>query len=100
MSIFFNCTKICTVVGICFFSLLPQDFFNGNCHVGNVQFALELHLLQQQGGDYWTGGNDIETEGQFRWTWSGKKISFAKWALFQPNNNQGREDCIALVGMN
>lgn len=46
----------------------------------------------------WTGGNDIETEGQFVWDQSNTTISFSNWSPNNPSikypNKAPTRDCI------
>lgn len=44
----------------------------------------------------WIGANDQEAEGSFRWA-SGAPLDFTQWAVNQPNNFGGNEDCSELV---
>ena len=49
----------------------------------------------------WIGGNDIETEGTWFWTTSGREIDEFHWSYGhhgQPNNLNGNQDCIAISG--
>ncbi|PVD31936.1 hypothetical protein C0Q70_07362 [Pomacea canaliculata] len=45
----------------------------------------------------WLGGNDLEVEGDYRWSDGTPLSSSSKlWATGQPNDNSGRQDCIYL----
>jgi hypothetical protein len=49
-------------------------------------------------GSVWIGANDEEQEGTFRWA-GGSLVDYAAWALEQPDNWQGVEDCSELQGV-
>jgi hypothetical protein len=42
---------------------------------------------------YWTGGNDLETEGKWVWISHGCPIKFNGWKKNQPDNYKGIEHC-------
>merc|ERR1712126_259398 len=46
--------------------------------------------------EFWTGGNDIATQDEWKWLHSGTTISETFWYGTQPNGNIG-EDCIAFL---
>ena len=49
------------------------------------------------GGDhFFTGGNDIETEGTWKFYHSGTPVTYPNWNSGQPDNNKGDEDCLQL----
>jgi hypothetical protein len=49
----------------------------------------------------WTGGNDIEVEGQYRWSFSNVTLNFTSWRPNQPSVISPRralpENCIDLT---
>jgi hypothetical protein len=57
-----------------------QDFLNSS--FGSAQL-------------YWTGLNDIEVEGTFEWA-SGEEVTYANFAVDEPNNWQGLEDVVTM----
>ncbi|EDW75407.1 uncharacterized protein Dwil_GK23834 [Drosophila willistoni] len=44
--------------------------------------------------DFWTSGNDLGFEGLFNWFTTGQGITISKWAPRQPDNYQGKENCM------
>ncbi|XP_052676540.1 perlucin-like protein isoform X2 [Crassostrea angulata] len=48
-------------------------------------------------GQFWTGGNDIDVEGQWRWVTSGNPFTFTDWGPGEPNDTGGNEDCMLLL---
>ena len=42
----------------------------------------------------WIGGNDIASEGSYKWT-DGTSINYKPWVLHQPSDSDGSQDCIA-----
>ena len=45
---------------------------------------------------FWTGGNDINTEGS--WTWSdGTPWKYTAWFYGQPDNANNNQDCLTLA---
>jgi hypothetical protein len=48
-------------------------------------------------GSIWIGANDIEQEGDWRWTdGSSVMAGYVAWATGQPNDSGGAEDCAVL----
>ena len=43
--------------------------------------------------DIWIGGNDIENEGQFKWS-DNSNWNYENWTSGNPNNAERREDCV------
>lgn len=45
---------------------------------------------------FWVGASDIEKEGNWIWSRSGKNVGkgFTKWHQWQPDNYKGKEDCM------
>ncbi|XP_041566534.1 C-type lectin 37Db-like [Drosophila elegans] len=54
-----------------------------------IQTKLQAHW-------YWLGINEIAKEGEFVSVASGKPATIFKWHFGQPDNDQGREDCVAM----
>jgi len=44
----------------------------------------------------WIGLNDMDTEGQFKWTDGQELGEFTKWASGEPNDHGNGEDCVVL----
>jgi hypothetical protein len=49
--------------------------------------------------DSWIGANDRTAEGAFRWT-DASVLTFTNWAVGEPNNAAGPEDCVAKLAKN
>lgn len=47
----------------------------------------------------WIGGSDKSRESQFIWSKSKNIITFTKWFLDNPNNNNGNEHCIEMLAI-
>ncbi|XP_022783051.1 uncharacterized protein LOC111323875 [Stylophora pistillata] len=47
----------------------------------------------------WIGGNDITTEGTFLWP-NGNHVTYTNWAVSQPDNSYGYQDCVAMIIFN
>lgn len=54
---------------------------------------------------YWTSGNDLVTEGQYKWQGTGADVSFTNWhqdprnpAANEPNDEDGTNDCVLIYG--
>ncbi|XP_072018636.1 uncharacterized protein [Amphiura filiformis] len=52
-------------------------------------------LVAAGSGHKWIGLNDIDVEGTFTWI-DGTQLDFEFWAIYQPDNDQGMEDCVHL----
>ncbi|XP_072019677.1 uncharacterized protein [Amphiura filiformis] len=52
-------------------------------------------LVAAGNGQKWIGLNDIDVEGTFTWI-DGTPLDFEFWAIYQPDNDQGMEDCVHL----
>jgi hypothetical protein len=48
-------------------------------------------------GSVWIGASDQEQEGVFRWV-GGGVVDYTAWAVDQPDDWEGREDCAELSG--
>lgn len=44
---------------------------------------------------YWMGLTDQDSENYWRWV-DGHRVIYNNWAVGQPNNLRGREDCAAV----
>ena len=56
-----------------------------------------FHILGNSNFDqFWTAGNDLQTENVFVWDGMNDSINeYTDWAPNEPNQNGGNEDCIA-----
>ena len=54
-----------------------------------------LAVVTDPNGEYWIGGNDLETEGVFTWH-SGERqtIDSTMWKVGEPNNHNGIQHCL------
>ncbi|XP_022295727.1 perlucin-like [Crassostrea virginica] len=59
--------------------------------------AHESHSSNQNDVSYWLGGNDIETEGVFKWVKSDHTMTYTDWSPGQPDGLEG-EDCMEMRG--
>ena len=59
-----------------------------------VDLTAALAVMPDPDGNYWLGGNDLETEGVFTWH-SGERqtITSTMWRVGEPNNYKG-EHCL------
>ena len=73
---------------ICFFS---------NNFVYPLTALIESHSSNQNDVSYWLGGNDIETEGVFKWVKSDHPMTYTDWSPGQPDGLEG-EDCMEMRG--
>uniref|UniRef100_A0AAQ5YQG0 C-type lectin domain-containing protein n=1 Tax=Amphiprion ocellaris TaxID=80972 RepID=A0AAQ5YQG0_AMPOC len=55
-------------------------------------------LIQQSptGISLWMGGHDSVTEGGYSWS-DGTPLSHTNWGYGEPNNHEGREECVEMV---
>ncbi|BFZ21793.1 hypothetical protein BsWGS_24832 [Bradybaena similaris] len=61
----------------------------------NEQSVIVSELELQNMGSVWTGGNDIQNEGV--WRWENKPIgSYTAWYGTNPSNSDDNEDCLEL----
>jgi len=49
-----------------------------------------------QNTEMWTGGNDIEEEGKWKWDGNNNSFSFDKWAYPEPNGDV-TENCLLII---
>ncbi|PVD31937.1 hypothetical protein C0Q70_07363 [Pomacea canaliculata] len=61
-----------------------------------VRFAVKQAGLSSTPIAFWVGGNDLEVEGDYRWSDGTPLPSFKLWETGQPSDNDDGEDCIAL----
>ncbi|XP_078329714.1 C-type lectin mosGCTL-1-like [Crassostrea virginica] len=47
--------------------------------------------------DYWTGGNDIEKEGSFKWLATDQHFVYTYWMIHQPD--PAEQDCVEIRGV-
>ncbi|XP_022312082.2 asialoglycoprotein receptor 2-like isoform X2 [Crassostrea virginica] len=49
----------------------------------------------------WTGGNDLQTEGHYKWDWSDSTLTFTNWQVTEPSLGDpdlaDRKDCIDVM---
>lgn len=57
----------------------------------------EALLVQGASGDSWLGLNDLETEGAMRWEGGAALGTYRNWAVEQPDDFDGTEDCVELL---
>lgn len=57
---------------------------------------LDLNSNHRNNVSYWSGGNDLEIEGTFKWVRSDTSLAFTDWNRGQPDNHFTGEDCIIL----
>merc|ERR1712018_900126 len=56
---------------------------------------LVAKLLELGGRDWWAGGSDLDSEGDWRWTRSGQKVGDFVWASRQPDGGSS-QNCLDL----
>ncbi|XP_045170533.2 asialoglycoprotein receptor 1-like [Mercenaria mercenaria] len=70
--------------------------------IDEVEFVLGLVLSVEKAwseskyAGFWAGGSDIDKEGDWIWSGSGKKVDtgFVNWYRPQPDDYRGKEDCM------
>lgn len=68
--------------------------------LAKVESAEENTLLGEHSSqDMWLGASDVEDEGDFRWFDGDDVDPEGPWAPAQPDNFEGREDCMELRAM-
>ncbi|XP_017058902.1 C-type lectin 37Db-like [Drosophila ficusphila] len=68
-----------------------------NGHLITIQNVSELSALNEKlkrSTSYWLGITDVSKEGQFVSVASGKPAPFLKWENSQPNNLNGKDNCV------
>lgn len=90
------------------FQNIPQNWFTASeiCQAQGMQL-LTIHSRQEldevlglpslQQFNIWLGATDAGHKGEFVWTMSGLRIGSAWWQTGQPDNANGREDCLELA---
>lgn len=56
-------------------------------------------ILSERDTAFWLGGSDLENEGVWVWTTSGRYFSVTDWhtrTIREPNNRNGNEHCLEL----
>jgi len=68
-------------------------------HLAVIDDATELAAVESfiDVQPIWVGVNDVDIEGHFV-TVTGGPATFLPWAPGEPNNNQGAEDCVEILG--
>lgn len=62
-----------------------------------VTFSLIYIDADKTAADYWTGGNDIESEGNFKWIGSEQPFTYTNWMTGQPD--PAEQDCVEIRGV-
>ena len=64
--------------------------------LASVQSAAQNALLLTAASGYkvWMGGTDAASEGTWVWSPSNTLLSYINWAIDEPNNANGGEDCL------
>lgn len=62
-------------------------------HLATVTTSTENEFVASlfSGTSIWLGGNDIDTEGTFRWV-TGEYFAYSNWAPGEPNNGKSNQD--------
>ena len=69
-------------------------------HLATVGSEAEWNTIKYvlpEGRNLWLGGNDVKTEGVWKWV-DGTPWSFSNWQQGEPNNEGGTEDYLMLYG--
>lgn len=66
----------------------------------HIQWTLQNTPELTYNGDdlWWIGGTDQGSEGKFYWLSNGHQIGFTDFATGQPDNANGTENCLELMG--
>ncbi|XP_069107896.1 C-type lectin domain family 4 member E-like [Argopecten irradians] len=95
-----------------FFSIVDAGSWSeagGYCRNFNAQLAEpdtpsavtfldgEVRDKHPKQGEYYLGGSDFFVEGEWRWASSLNVITNAPWGSGEPNDQLGKEDCLALT---
>ncbi|XP_017058913.1 C-type lectin domain family 3 member A-like [Drosophila ficusphila] len=70
-----------------------------NGHLITIQNDSELRAVGEKllgYADYWLGINDVAKEGEFVSVASGKPAPFLKWEYLQPDNWNGKQNCVLI----
>merc|ERR1712227_275795 len=91
------------------FSPYPMTWFQAEqfCHskggyLAEIQSAEETNLVGSvlnQESDYWMGLNDLASPGHWSWQHSFQPMTWSNWENGQPDNADGSERCVEIVGM-
>ncbi|XP_060079439.1 perlucin-like [Ylistrum balloti] len=57
----------------------------------------EVQTKHAPQGEYYLGGHDTFVEGEWNWASSFSLITNANWKAGEPNDQNGKEDCLALT---
>ncbi|XP_017071967.1 uncharacterized protein LOC108108426 [Drosophila eugracilis] len=66
-------------------------------HLATIQNDYDFNAINSQlekSVSYWLGVSDIAKEGEFVSVASGKRAPFFKWKAGQPNNIEGKDNCV------
>ena len=68
--------------------------------LATVKSAEENALLitAAAGNSVWIGGTDKDDEDKWKWSPSGTELSYTNWHPGEPNNVQGNEHCLVVIG--
>ncbi|XP_022292929.1 perlucin-like isoform X1 [Crassostrea virginica] len=74
-----------------------------NSRLAEIEDAREDNFIRQhlldygKQEDFWVGGTDVITEGDWIWVLSQTPIIYySHWALYEPNNLGGSENCLEI----
>ena len=51
-------------------------------------------LVTEEDAHHWMGGSALLKEGQWMWHQNGDQFTYTNWVPGQPDNIEGREDCL------
>lgn len=78
-----------------------MNFFTLNQFLLIVFFLANCKYNQFLDCTAWTGGNDLDIEGQFRWDHSNTMLSFTNWHYHEPSlrdpHTANIKDCIDML---
>lgn len=66
---------------------------------GHVKHLYNLSLLVAADSRVWVGGSDVIHESVWVWAHTQQKFNMTDWKPGQPNNRNGKENCMALVSL-
>jgi len=69
---------------------MSGDRFIFKCFL-SIRFA-----LQYSKSVLWLGGSDLANENTFVWESSKKPFGYTNWYPGEPDDHQGKEDCVAM----
>lgn len=76
---------------------MQQHLIGGLLTLPKVTFSLIYIDADKTAADYWTGGNDIESEGNFKWIGSEQPFTYTNWMTGQPD--PAEQDCVEIRGV-